>query len=190
MTGCGVRCAGKAQRPAVFCGEAFFFGRCCPSGPACDSRSQAPRACYHDSLRVLGGRGTLHSAVDAHKAPASPDGHGPCGPPFGRCRRWRGSPSPPKPPPIPSARLPGKRQGHEATLPPKASGASTVCLRCLLKLFVKFALAEPRAPGRFPVLHAASGPAVRRPRWSAGRDGKRSLPAPRGCGQPAQRADF
>ena len=151
MTGCGVRCAGKAQRPAVFCGEAFFFGRCCPSGPACDSRSQAPRACYHDSLRVLGGRGTLHSAVDAHKAPASPDGHGPCGPPFGRCRRWRGSPSPQAPHPFPRALLPGKGQGHETTLPPKASGACTACLHYLLKLFVKFVLTAPSRARHPPV---------------------------------------
>ena len=93
---------------------------------------------------LLGGRGTPRSAVDARKAPLSPNGHG-LRPPFGRRQRWRGSPSPQAPHSFPSALLPGEKSGTRGNPASKASETCMGYIDYLLKLFVKLVLTDPGA---------------------------------------------
>ena len=104
------------------------------------------RACWHSLFPVWGEGAPPRSAVDARKAPASPNGHGlrppfgrallsmpvrllrrltgtACGPPVGSPPALAGFPFPPSPPSLLQRAFAGKSQGHEASLLLRANEA-------------------------------------------------------------------
>ncbi len=85
---------------------------------------------------LLGGREPPRSAVDARKASAAPNGHGPAG-------RLSVDPFPPSPPSLPQRAFIGEEAGTRGNPTPKSKWSMYCFLFYLLKLFVKFVLTGP-----------------------------------------------